>query len=508
MQVQKRNGDVVEFSKAKVEAAVEKARHRTDNTDSQLKTTVSDFVVGHLSDSEVPHVDEVHELVEDGLMDAKAFSVAREYITYRDKHMPDIFRPRTAYKPFEYPHLASYVDAIQQSYWIVSEYNFTSDIHDFKAVLKPHEKEAVKRCMLAISQVEVAVKTFWGKLGDRLPIPEIQEVGATFAESECHIAGTEILTPNGWVDFRDIGVGDDVFQYHPETEMSSTTTVQGVVNEPYKGKIYSVKKQKLEFHVTPNHRFIYKNRRSGELVERTVGDLNGRFHSTSLLPSTTYATGAQDELTDKECLWIALQADGNERFWRNHRGECINRGLSSGCHSYDITLKKERKKHRLENILKKVGYTYRQYDMKREGYVKYEIDVPLEDVEYSLKTLDWVDLGDKSREYCESFIQELVEWDGHRLPEKKDCKMKYTTTVKKCADVVQMVGTMAGYNTRINTYIDSRKESYKDVYTVSFVSQPAWVGSNMQTTEYDYDGTVHCVTVDSGYIITRSIILF
>lgn len=184
MQVQKRNGDVVEFSKAKVEAAVEKARHRTDNTDVQLKTTVSDFVLSHLSDSEVPHVDEVHELVEDGLMDAKAFSVAREYITYRDKHMPDIFRPRTAYKPFEYPHLASYVDAIQQSYWIVSEYKFSSDIQDFKAVLEPHEKEAVRRCMLSISQVEVAVKTFWGKVGDRLPKPEIQEVGAVFSESE------------------------------------------------------------------------------------------------------------------------------------------------------------------------------------------------------------------------------------------------------------------------------------------------------------------------------------
>jgi len=29
------------------------------------------------------------------------------------------------------------------------------------------------------------VKEFWGKIGDRLPVPEIQEVGATFAESEC-----------------------------------------------------------------------------------------------------------------------------------------------------------------------------------------------------------------------------------------------------------------------------------------------------------------------------------
>ena len=38
--------------------------------------------------------------------------------------------------------------------------------------------------MLAISQVEVDVKTFWGNLYNRLPKPEMANVGATFAESE------------------------------------------------------------------------------------------------------------------------------------------------------------------------------------------------------------------------------------------------------------------------------------------------------------------------------------
>ena len=37
---------------------------------------------------------------------------------------------------------------------------------------------------LAISQVEVSVKTFWAKLYDRLPKPELANVGMTFAESE------------------------------------------------------------------------------------------------------------------------------------------------------------------------------------------------------------------------------------------------------------------------------------------------------------------------------------
>ncbi|MGB2128740.1 MAG: ribonucleotide-diphosphate reductase subunit beta, partial [Flavicella sp.] len=45
-------------------------------------------------------------------------------------------------------------------------------------------KSAIKNTMLAISQIEVAVKSFWGDIYHRLPKPEIGAVGATFAESE------------------------------------------------------------------------------------------------------------------------------------------------------------------------------------------------------------------------------------------------------------------------------------------------------------------------------------
>ena len=38
--------------------------------------------------------------------------------------------------------------------------------------------------MLAISQIEVAVKSFWGDIYHRIPKPEVGSVGATFAESE------------------------------------------------------------------------------------------------------------------------------------------------------------------------------------------------------------------------------------------------------------------------------------------------------------------------------------
>ncbi len=61
---------------------------------------------------------------------------------------------------------------------------FTADIQDFKSNLSEKEKEVVKRSLLSIAQVEVAVKTFWGDLYKYLPKPEFNGLGATFSESE------------------------------------------------------------------------------------------------------------------------------------------------------------------------------------------------------------------------------------------------------------------------------------------------------------------------------------
>ena len=95
-----------------------------------------------------------------------------------------IFDKRLNYKPFEYPEILQFVDSMNQTFWVHKEVEFTADIQDFKSNLSEKEKEVVKRSLLSIAQVEVAVKTFWGDLYKYLPKPEFNGLGATFSESE------------------------------------------------------------------------------------------------------------------------------------------------------------------------------------------------------------------------------------------------------------------------------------------------------------------------------------
>lgn len=96
----------------------------------------------------------------------------------------NIFEARANILPYEYPELLAYKDAIRHSYWIDTEYNFTTDIDDFRVKVTDEEREVIKKTMLAIAQIEVNVKTFWADLYKRMPITEIGDVGMTFAESE------------------------------------------------------------------------------------------------------------------------------------------------------------------------------------------------------------------------------------------------------------------------------------------------------------------------------------
>lgn len=190
----KRDYSTKSFQLDKITGAINKAMLAVEsgNTESAQNVALSVYktlLERKKKDQEyVPTIEEVQDVVETQLMESEFKEAAKAYILYRNKRaqqrQTDLFEKRINLKPYEYPHLYEYVPAIRHSYWIHSEFNFTSDIQDFKSRLSDSERSAIKNTMLAISQIEVAVKSFWGDLYHRVPKPEIGSVGSTFAESE------------------------------------------------------------------------------------------------------------------------------------------------------------------------------------------------------------------------------------------------------------------------------------------------------------------------------------
>lgn len=191
--IKKRNGTIVDFNPKLIENAIHKAYYATriplsKSELAKLAQNVTIKLENTLGKESVPSVEQIQDIVEETIAEKGDFEVAKAYILYREERAKertrDIFKKRTHLKPYEYPELYEYVSAIRHSYWIHTEFNFVSDVQDFMVNVNEKERNVIKNTMLAIAQIEVAVKTFWGDIYKKIPKPEVGAVGATFAESE------------------------------------------------------------------------------------------------------------------------------------------------------------------------------------------------------------------------------------------------------------------------------------------------------------------------------------
>lgn len=125
-----------------------------------------------------------------------------------------IFEKRINYKPFEYQEALTFTEAIQKTYWVHNEVDFTSDVQDYRVNLNDLQKEIHKRSILSIAQIEVCVKGFWGDLYKYFPKPELNGLGVTFAECEFRHseAYSRVLDVNGYQDEFVKALENDVFK--------------------------------------------------------------------------------------------------------------------------------------------------------------------------------------------------------------------------------------------------------------------------------------------------------
>ena len=95
-----------------------------------------------------------------------------------------IFEEQVSRKPNLYPWTEQAKQAMHKGFWTDKHFTFSSDIQQFKVSLSDQEKQIIIRTLSAIGQIEVAVKSFWSKLGDNLPHPSLADLGIVMGNTE------------------------------------------------------------------------------------------------------------------------------------------------------------------------------------------------------------------------------------------------------------------------------------------------------------------------------------
>ena len=95
-----------------------------------------------------------------------------------------IFEEQVSRKPNLYPWTEQAKQAMHKGFWTDKHFTFSSDVQQFKVSLSDQERQIIIRTLSAIGQIEVAVKSFWSKLGDNLPHPSLADLGIVMGNTE------------------------------------------------------------------------------------------------------------------------------------------------------------------------------------------------------------------------------------------------------------------------------------------------------------------------------------
>lgn len=148
-----------------------------------------------------------------------------------------IFEEQIARKPDHYSWSQQFIDSMWQSHWTPNEFNFQSDIQDFKTILTENEKSVITNTLSAIGQIEIAVKKFWAKLGDNLPHPSLTDLGYV-------MANVEVIHNQAYEKLLNVLELEDVFEENLKLEI-----IQGRVNylRKYLHKYYKDSKKQYVY---------------------------------------------------------------------------------------------------------------------------------------------------------------------------------------------------------------------------------------------------------------------
>ncbi|MFC6872201.1 DNA polymerase domain-containing protein [Halobellus marinus] len=100
----------------------------------------------------------------------------------------------------------------------------------------------------------------------------------------CFTPDTDVLTPDGVRNIRDLDVGDEVYSLDPDTNQMEVKPVEETHEYPdYRGELVDIQTSKTDFRVTPNHRMLVrKNATNGATWEDfrfvEAGDLDDYSH--------------------------------------------------------------------------------------------------------------------------------------------------------------------------------------------------------------------------------------
>lgn len=391
---------------------------------------------------------------------------------------------------------------VTQNFWLPEAVPVSNDLQSW-GNLSEEDRWMTSRVFTGLTVLD----TLQGRYGMTSLMEDAQTqheeaVLANFSFMEAFSGDTELLTPSGWKQIKDVTAEDKVAQYSPESNTLEFVSPKPVPSH-FADEVYEIRTNNGNARqvVSGGHRVYYEEKvkcengcdtwipkvaEARDLKNINLNSQHRRFRSTGLTP-------AGEGLTVEDRLKIAVQADGSfSGSSPRHTGE---RG---GCIPVHFALAKERKIERLTALAEIAGWELRALADKH-----FTLMVPVDHVGDREKHFDsWWSLDEISSTWAQEFVEESGLWDGHTLVGGQG--VTYYTNSRKNSDFYVAVASLAGYRSRTMVRTDDRSDVFSDSYVTYVSFSKDTVNGQSIVVEPAEPQQVYCVQVPSSYLLTRN----
>jgi ribonucleoside-triphosphate reductase len=313
---------------------------------------------------------------------------------------------------------------------------------------------------------------------------------------QCLSDDTDILTPEGWMGFADIEVGQIIKTFNLKTGAIEDQPVRKMFSKQYSGDMYHLKNRIQDQLVSPGHRVVRKKFNSDhEFVLEEIEKVD-TYKSPVIIPITGANTNPGKDITDDEIRLLAwIIAEGTKENFTKHRH----------CHRitiYQSKIKSPSNYDEIIGILTRLAFTYGIRDSTPAlGMPSQMIRLNAESSQNILDTLfetrETVKfipkiLKNMSRRQARLFLDTYLKADGHE-------GVKITTTNIEILNGLQQIAVDAEYGFTVGT----RKPTLgrKPLYVLRLIDHR---DTYIQTIrKVSYTGVIWCPSTANETVVAR-----
>lgn len=304
--------------------------------------------------------------------------------------------------------------------------------------------------------------------------------------NECFTEGHEILTNEGWVDFKNITEGTKVAQVDYQNGMgidfvNPTSLIKKEIEEDVYKIFNDGEKINFSVEVTKGHDLIIKDDVHSDWYKIKAQDLT--ISKNHIIPLTGKLIGGKKELSLEEKFRLLV----------HQLGVVNKRGFGKELDAVVFSLTEEIKVFRLNSLLNLLGYEYTLFDKIEDSSLIKQIVVKVPTELKVEKNLNWVLMDEISQQWIVDFFDEITHWSG--WVDYSTGAYKMMSNDKVLIDKIQFLGVLGGFYCSIN--------EQENQWLLNCVKVSERNIANLKIEKKHYKGNVYCVSVPTGAIIVR-----